>query len=329
MAHLPRPQPYRPADFSSVSQLGQVEESCSLAGDVPAPRRPSTLSTLSLQMPPQAVSPAADAASDPVYSRIRRAVETKAEFLSRPAQPVWQAQPAVTPVVREYHVSPARFTRPPWPPAAASPGPVARLRQGSSPGGELEPRRRRRYRGAATDSLTARAPATAPAGGLAPTFPLARLPELTASSHSLSSSADSVGSHTTGSGTVSNSTARPYGAGSLGSDCGQWPEYVQYDAVTQVPRAKVPPPHHTTHIVSKRARQFETGLLDNDTSVEVARGGCQTELQALTGDARRASVRLRRGELEQRADTDADTGESDQPAAAIHHQHWLTSCLLC
>ncbi|XP_037084797.1 uncharacterized protein LOC119105437 [Pollicipes pollicipes] len=218
-SHLPRPQPYRPAGGAALGlgqqaavaaaaphvPLGAAEDSASLAGDrAPgaAARRPSTLSTLSLQMPPTCGPTEPVNTNDPVYSRIRKAVETKAEFLSRPAQPVWQPQQPQTPVVREYHVNPARFS------------------------------------------------AAAVAAGRALTGSL-----------SLSSSADSLASQAGG---VPNATARPYRAASTEPGLPS-PEYVQYDAVTQVPRAKVPPPDHKTHIVSKRARQFETGHVDNDT----------------------------------------------------------------
>ena len=292
-SHLPRPPPYRPAaggplaPLAALSQTPQVsaDDSASLNGDRSgSSRRPSTLSTLSLQMPASASGSSgaisggehADA-NDQLYSRIRKDVETKQQFLNRPTQ-TWSADQQQTPVVRDYHVNPTRFPRTPWPPEAAAAGPGAAPRM--RPGAEQE-RRRRRQRGE---------PATAPVGrGGPPSFPTAR-----GSSLSISSSTDSLASLSSG---VPNATARPYaGPESSGS-----PEYVQYDAVTQVPRAKLPPPeHHKTHIVSKRARQFETGCVDNDT---YSGHSCyRSELDLIAEPGKRPSVRHRRTEFERDPD---------------------------
>ncbi|XP_043231294.1 rho GTPase-activating protein 23-like isoform X3 [Amphibalanus amphitrite] len=312
-SHLPRPPPYRPAGgtplpLGALSQAAVAvatphltsDDSASLNGERSgSSRRPSTLSMPSLQMPPSMSGSAASGlgsehadTSDPVVSRILKDVETKQQFLRQPAQQ-WPAAQPQTPVVREYHVNPARFPRPPWPPeaSAAPAGGAPRLR----PAGEQE-RRRRWQRGE---------PATAPAGraGQPPVFPAPR-----GTSLSVSSSTDSLSSLPAG---VPNATARPYSGPESASSSSGAPEYVQYDAVTQVPRAKVPPPDHRTHIVSKRARQFETGCVDNDTFSGPS--GYRSELSLIAEPGKRASVRRRRDEFERDPDaSDYETSGAEE-----------------
>ncbi|XP_046391357.1 uncharacterized protein LOC124159528 isoform X3 [Ischnura elegans] len=76
--------------------------------------------------PPAAPSPYTEdeddsAVADSVMRRIRKSFEQKEEFLRRPTQPIWLPQPSA-PIPREFYAHPQKFTRPPWPPSQQNGG---------------------------------------------------------------------------------------------------------------------------------------------------------------------------------------------------------------